>query len=132
MKKWSPFSVLLREELHHLGHPAPKQGKCREVVDEEYRHKILQASASVSRYQTEKKMVFNTSVDQSGVWSYRSHGVQCGVITSHSTCCSYCVRDYHISFRLFASSNPSVPTLCLKDPRTGVDTIQPDLLLTVR
>ena len=28
------------------------------------------------------------------------------------------VRDYHISFRLFALSNPSVPTLCLKDPQS--------------
>ena len=49
------------------------------------------------------------------MWSYASHGVQCGVTTSHSTCCGYCVRDYHISFRLFALSNPSVPMLCLKD-----------------
>ena len=66
------------------------------------------------------------------VWSYANHGAQSGVITSHSTCCGCCVRDYNISFRLFALSNPSVPTLCLKDPRRGVVTIQPDLLLTVR
>ena len=59
---------------------------------------------------------------------YASHGAQCGVTTSHSTCYGYCVHDYHISFRLFALSNPSVPTLCLKDPQKGVDTIQPDLL----
>ena len=50
--------------------------------------------------------------------------------TSHSTC-GYFVRDYHISFRLFALSNLSVPTLCLKDLQSGVDTIQPDFLLTV-
>ena len=53
------------------------------------------------------------------VWSYASHRAQCGVTTGHSTCCGYCVRDYHISFRLFALSNPSVPTLCLKDPWSG-------------
>ena len=51
------------------------------------------------------------------LWSYTSHGAQCGVITCHSTCCDYFVRDYHISFPLFALSNPSGPTLCLKDPR---------------
>ena len=66
------------------------------------------------------------------MWSYASHGALCGVTTSHSTCCGCCVRDYHICFRLFALSSSSVPTLCLKDPRSGVDTIQPDLLLTVR
>ena len=66
------------------------------------------------------------------VWSYSSHVARCGVTTSHSTCCGYFVRDYHISFRLFALSNPSVPTLCLKNPRRGVDTIQPDLILRVR
>ena len=66
------------------------------------------------------------------MWFYASHGAQCGVTTSHSTCCGYCVHDYHISFRLFALSNPSVPTLCLKDPRRGVNTVQLDLLLTVR
>ena len=37
------------------------------------------------------------------------------MITSHSTYCGYFVRDYHISFRLVALSNPSVSTLCLKD-----------------
>ena len=52
------------------------------------------------------------------VWFYASHGAQRGVTTSHSTCCGYCVRDNHISFRLFALSVPSVPTLCLKDPRS--------------
>ena len=62
--------------------------------------------------------------------SYASHGALCGVTTGHITC-GYFVRDYHIRFRLFALSNPSVPMLCLKDPRRGVDTIQPDLL-TVR
>ena len=36
------------------------------------------------------------------VWSYVSHGAQCGVTTSHSTCCGCCIRDYHICFRLFA------------------------------
>ena len=65
------------------------------------------------------------------MWSYVSHGAQCGVTSSHSTC-GYCVRDYLISFRLFALSNHFVLTLCLKDPRNGVDTVQPDLLLTVR
>ena len=39
--------------------------------------------------------------------------------TSHCTCYGCCVRDYHISFWLFALSNPSVLTLCLKDPRIG-------------
>ena len=66
------------------------------------------------------------------MWSYARHGAQCGVTTSHSTCCGCCARDNHISFRLFALSNPSVPSLCLKDPRRRVDTIQLDLLLTVR
>ena len=66
------------------------------------------------------------------VWSYASHRAQCGVTTSHSTC-GCCVHDYHVSFRLFALSSPSMSTLCLKDPRRElVDTIQPDLLLTVR
>ena len=41
--------------------------------------------------------------------------------TSHIICCGYCVRDNHISFRLFALSNLSVPTLYLKDPRRKVD-----------
>ena len=36
------------------------------------------------------------------MWSYASHGAQCGVTINHSTCCGYCVRDYHISFRVFA------------------------------
>ena len=66
------------------------------------------------------------------LWSYASYKAQCGMITSHSTSCGYFVRDYHINFRPFALSNPSVPTLCLKDPRSGVDTIQPDFLLTAR
>ena len=52
------------------------------------------------------------------IWSYASHGAQCDVTTGHSTC-GYFVRDYRISFRLFALSNPSVSTLCLKDPRIG-------------
>ena len=63
--------------------------------------------------------------------SYACHGAQCGVTTGHSTC-GYFVRDYYISFRLFALSNPFVSTLCLKDSRSGVDTIQPGLFLTVR
>ena len=62
---------------------------------------------------------------------YASHGAQCCVTISHSTC-GYCVRDYHISFWLFALSNPSVPTLCSKDSRGEVDSIQLDLPLTVR
>ena len=33
------------------------------------------------------------------MWSYASHGAQCGVTTSHSTCCGYFVRDYHIRER---------------------------------
>ena len=66
-------------------------------------------------------------VDDLNLWSYASHGVQCGVTTSHSTCCSYCIGDYHISFRLFPLSNLSVPALCLKDPRSGVDTSLPFL-----
>ena len=66
------------------------------------------------------------------MWSYASYWVQCGVSSSHSTYCGYWVRDYHISFRLFALSNPSVPTLCLKDSRRGVETLQPGLLLRVR
>ena len=36
------------------------------------------------------------------LWSYASHRAQCGVTTSHSTCCGCCVRDYYICFRLFA------------------------------
>ena len=66
------------------------------------------------------------------MWSYISHGAQCGVITSHSTYCGYCVRGYHISFQPLALSNTFVTTLCLKDPWKGVDTIQLDLLLTQR
>ena len=38
------------------------------------------------------------------LWSYASHGAHCGVTISHSTFCGCCVRDYHISFRLFALS----------------------------
>ena len=53
------------------------------------------------------------------LWSFASHSAQCGVTTDHSTCCGYFVRNYHISFRLFALWNLSVPTLCLKDPRRG-------------
>ena len=52
------------------------------------------------------------------VWSYASHGAQCGVITNHSSC-GCCVCDYHICFRLFTLSCSSVPTLFLKDPRSG-------------
>ena len=52
------------------------------------------------------------------MWSSACHGAQYAVTTSQSTCCGYCV------------SNRSMPTLCLKDPRRGVDTIQLDLLLT--
>ena len=66
------------------------------------------------------------------MWSYASHRAQCGVTTSYSTCCGCRFRDYYINFRLFALSSPSMLTLCLKDPRRGVDTNQPDLLLTVR
>ena len=50
------------------------------------------------------------------VWSYASHGAQCGVTTSHSTC-GCCVRGYHISFWLFTLSIPSMPTFSLKDSR---------------
>ena len=39
---------------------------------------------------------------ETSMWSYASHGAQCDVTTSHSTCCGCCVRDYHICFRLFA------------------------------
>ena len=53
------------------------------------------------------------------IWSYISHGAQCGVTISHSTCCGYCFRDYHISFWLFALSSHSMPMLCLKDPWRG-------------
>ena len=66
------------------------------------------------------------------LWSYASHSAQCGVFSSQSTCCGCCIRDYHIFFRLFALSNPSVLTLCLKNPRYVFDTIQPDLVLMVR
>ena len=69
---------------------------------------------------------FNTDM-----WSYASHIAQCGVTTSHCTC-GYCVRAYHISFRLFALSNSSVSTQCLKDPVEWGNPIQPDLHLTVR
>ena len=65
------------------------------------------------------------------VWSYASHGAQRCVTTSHSSC-GYFVRDNHISIRLFALSNPSVPLLCLKDPLRGVDIILPDFLQMVR
>ena len=50
------------------------------------------------------------------LWSYASYGAQCGVTTSHSSCCGCCIRDNHIRFRQCALSNSSVPTLCLKDP----------------
>ena len=63
------------------------------------------------------------------MWSYASHRAQCGVTTSHSTCCGCCVHDYHICFQLFTLLNPSMPMLYLKDPQRGVDTIQPDLLM---
>ena len=53
---------------------------------------------------------------QRKIWSYASYRAQCGVTTSHRTW-GYFVRDYYINFQLFALSNPSVPTLCLKDPR---------------
>ena len=66
------------------------------------------------------------------IYIYREREREMWSYASHSTCCGYCVRDYHISFRLFALSNPSVPTLCLKDPWRRVDTLQPNLLLTVR
>ena len=48
--------------------------------------------------------------------SYASHGVQCGVTTSHYTCC---VRDYHLCYRLFALSSPSVPTLFERSTKGG-------------
>ena len=51
------------------------------------------------------------------LWSYASHIAQCGMSTSNSTCRGCCVWDYHIYFGLLALSSPSVPTLCLKDPR---------------
>ena len=54
------------------------------------------------------------------LWSYAGHVGECGGTTGHCTC-GYFVRDYHISFRLFALSNPSMPTLCLKDQRRCVD-----------
>ena len=66
------------------------------------------------------------------MWSYASHGAQYDVSTSQSIFCGFCVRDNHFSFRLFALSNPSVPTLCLKDLRRRVDKILPDLPQTVR
>ena len=40
-------------------------------------------------------------------------------------------RDYHTCFRTVGLSVPSVPTLCLKGPLMGNDTIYPELLLTV-
>ena len=52
------------------------------------------------------------------MWSYGSYGAQCGVTTSHSTCGS-CVRDYHNSFRLFALSNPFVPTVFERSTKEG-------------
>ena len=66
------------------------------------------------------------------LWFYASHRAQCSVTSSYRTFCGCCVPDYHICFRQFTLSSPSVPTLCLKDPRSGVDTIQPDFLHTVR
>ena len=53
------------------------------------------------------------------LWSYASHRAQSGVTNNHSTCCGCCVRDYHISFQLFALSSPFVTTQCLKDPQRG-------------
>ena len=67
-----------------------------------------------------------------GPMSYASYRAQCDVTSCHSSCCGCCVRDYDIIFRLIAFSSLSVYTLCLKDPRREVDTIQPDFLLTVR
>ena len=66
------------------------------------------------------------------LWSYAGLGAQCSVTISHSTCCGYCVRDYRICFQLSSLLSPSVSTLCLKDPRKRVDTIQPVLLLTFK
>ena len=60
-----------------------------------------------------------------GICTDASHGAQCGVTSSHSTCYGCCVCDNYICFRLFVLSNPSMPTLCLKDLRRGCDTIQP-------
>ena len=57
--------------------------------------------------QTVKKLLVDHLSPPPSVWSYASHGAQCGVTTCHTTC-GYCVRDYHISFRLFALSNPSM------------------------
>ena len=53
------------------------------------------------------------------LWSYVSHGAQCRMTTCHSTCCGYLIREYHIRFRLFALSNPSVPTLWKTHKRGG-------------
>ena len=49
----------------------------------------------------------------------------------HGTLLWALLRDYHMRFQLVCLSIPSVPTLCLKDPQTGNDTIYPELLLTV-
>ena len=42
---------------------------------------------------------------------------------------SFC--DQHMRFQVTCLSIPTVPTLCLKDPQLGNDTIYPNLLLTV-
>ena len=40
-------------------------------------------------------------------------------------------REYPMRFRVFGLSIPPVPTLCLKDPLMGDNTIYPEFLLTV-
>ena len=66
------------------------------------------------------------------VWSYASHDAQLDVTTSLSTRCDCFARDYLIYSQLVDLSSSSVPTLCLKDPRSRIDTLQLDLLLTIR
>ena len=66
------------------------------------------------------------------MWSYDSHGAQYDVTIIVTV---FVVAIVFVTTTLasdFALSNPSMLMLWLKDPRSRVDTIQLDLLLTVR
>ena len=65
------------------------------------------------------------------LWSYQGNGAKCDSMAGNRTLLWPWLCDYHMHFQVVCLLIPSGPSLCLKDPLIGNDTIHPELLLMV-
>ena len=63
------------------------------------------------------------------LWSYPSNGTKCDTMAGNSSLLWPWLCDHHMCFQVVCLSIFSVPTLCLKDPQIGNDTIHLKLLI---